>query len=173
MEYTFTTEYTASSLAVGAKALRKTLRRKRANRSMIIGLMVIAFGIWQQIPRKGEKYVLTLSSAITLIAVLVLAIILLFEDKINGRAGYKRMVRGMSPAAVTFREEDYISATGIGTTIFKYNAVKAIAEHENYFVLLIDNNHVQLYDKSTITGGTAEQFAAFIKEKTGMDITKI
>ncbi len=173
MEYTFTTEYTAKSLAVGAKALKKTLRSKKHRRSMIIGLMVIALGIWQQIPKQGEKYVLTFGKGITLLAVMVLIITLLFEDKINGWIGYKRMVQGMSPATCTFTEENYISATAIGTTIFKYASIKAVVENKEYFVFIMDNRHVQLYDKSTVTGGAPEQFARFITGKTGLPVTKI
>ncbi len=173
MKYTFTTEYTQKSMAVMAKGLRKTMRSKRHRRTEFFSIIVIALAVWLLIPHPGEKFTLTTGNIITILGVLVLIGTLLFEDKINGFFAYKRMIPGMSPATCTFGEENYTSATAVGTTIFNYTAVKAIAESGGYFVFLMDNNHAQLYDKSTLTGGTPRQFAEFITAKTGLAITQI
>lgn len=33
-------------------------------------------------------------------------------------------------------------------------------------MFLFSKNHAQVYDKRTLTGGTAEEFRAFMREKT-------
>ena len=45
-----------------------------------------------------------------------------------------------------------------------------MAETKDYFVFLFSKNHAQVYDKRTLTGGTAEEFRAFMQEKTGKAI---
>ena len=45
MEFRFETQYTAKTMAVMARALRKTIRKKRSRRSHIFGWVVFALGV--------------------------------------------------------------------------------------------------------------------------------
>ncbi len=172
MNFTFTTEYTVKSLSVMAKGLRKTLRSRKNRRSHVFGWIVVALAILLLIPRPGEIFQPTVSNIITAFGCGIIIYTLIFEDHINGFFAHKRMIEGMSPAVCTFEEDSYTSSTAVGTTTFGYENIKAIAENNDYFVFLMDKNHGQLYDKSTIIGGTIQQFSRFITEKTNMTITK-
>lgn len=45
-----------------------------------------------------------------------------------------------------------------------------IAETKDYFVFIFSPSHAQVYDKSNLPGGTAEEFSSFIKEKAQNEI---
>ena len=39
-----------------------------------------------------------------------------------------------------------------------------------FFVFIYSANHAQVYDKNSMSGGTAEEFCRFIEEKTGKKV---
>ena len=45
-----------------------------------------------------------------------------------------------------------------------------MVELPEYFVFLFDKNHAQIYTKAGMTGGSPEEFRAFLAEKTGKEI---
>jgi len=51
--------------------------------------------------------------------------------------------------------------------------VQAVAETGNYFVFLLSKTHAQIYDKTHMTGGTAEEFRVFLAEKTGKPVESV
>lgn len=51
--------------------------------------------------------------------------------------------------------------------------ISGIAETEEYFVFAIDTHYGQVYAKSGLTGGTSQQFAAFLTERTGLPVRKV
>ena len=81
MEFTFETKYTAKTMASMAKALRKTIRKKHSRCSHIFGWVAVALGVLLAI---SNGFMLDFRTVATLIAVLVILIALVFEDKING-----------------------------------------------------------------------------------------
>ena len=40
-------------------------------------------------------------------------------------------------------------------------------------MFLFSKNHAQVYDKRTLTGGTAEEFRAFMQEQTGKTVDAV
>ncbi len=170
MKFTFTTKYDKKAMEALAKGLRKTTRGKREKRSRIFGIIIGALGLWLL---WKNNFALTLNNVITGLCVLVLLTPNLWEDKLNGYIGRKRLMNGLSSSVTTFDEEDYRSVTEIGESIFLYDKVTALAEMEEYFVFLFDKNHGQVYDKSSLSGGTGEQFREFIQHKTGKTIMNI
>jgi len=172
MEFVFDTTYSKAALAVMARALRKTVRRKRSRRTHIFGWIVVAFALLISLPLGGE-FTLDAPTAVTWAAVLVMVLALLFEDKLNGYFAGRRMLAGADRAVCTFTEEGYCSVATIGRTEWHYENIRAIAECRGYFVFIFDQSHAQIYDQSSIRGGTAEEFAAFITEKTGLAIVKV
>lgn len=173
MEFIFETNYDQKGISAMAEALRKTVRKKRSKRTHILGWLIILFAILISIPAKGEEFVLEARMIITWIVVLIMAITLIFEDKINGYIAKKRMVTGLDKAKTIFKEKKYISETKIGKTEFYYDNIKEIAETEEYIVFAFDQSHAQIYDKKSISGGTIEEFRKFIVEKTGKSIENI
>ena len=98
---------------------------------------------------------------------------MIFEDKLNGYIARKRMLPGLQKATVTFKAEGYHSETEIGSSEFKYSTIMLLVETANYFVFVFSQNHAQVYDKKSMTGGTMEEFRAFIKSATGKEIQNI
>lgn len=83
------------------------------------------------------------------------------------------MLPEMERAAVTFQEERYHAETELGSSDFKYESIAEIVETEKFFVFIFGQNHAQAYDKRRMTGGTADEFRAFLKTVTGKDIQKV
>ena len=173
MEFIIETNYDQKGITTMAKALRKTIRKKRSKRSHIFGIIIILCAIMLSLPEKGEAFVITGSLVVTWIAVVVMIVTLLFEDKLNGYIARKRMLPGMDKALVTFKEESYLSETAVGKTEFYYNNINTIAETDEYFVFIFNQNHAQIYDKKGIKAGTIESFRGFISEKTGKEIQRV
>ena len=51
--------------------------------------------------------------------------------------------------------------------------IAQVAETPLYFVFLFDHSPAQLYDKTSLEGGTAEAFRGFIRERTGLEVQYI
>lgn len=173
MELRFETKLTADAMTVAARALRKTLRGKRSRLLRIWGWLIFAFDILMLIPLDGEAFVLDVRIATTLLAGIILLSALLFEDRLNGLIGRKKTLCGTAESVFVFTDESYTSITALTESHFRYELIAALAESENYFVLLLDKNHVQPVDKRTLTGGTPEEFKHLLTEKTGKSFRKI
>lgn len=173
MEFVFETNYDQKGITTMAKALRKTIRRKRSKRSHIFGIIIIICAILLSVHEKGEAFVITGNLVVAWIAVIIMIVTLLFEDKLNGYIARKRMLPGMEKSIVTFQEESYLSETAVGKTEFYYNNINTIAETDEYFVLIFNQNHAQIYDKNGLKEGTIEDFRDFITQKTEKEIQKI
>ena len=162
MEFVFETDYDRKAMTAMAKGLRKTVRKKRSRRSHIFGWIVIALGLLLSWPSEEVKA----SDVVTWIAIAVMLGALVFEDRLNGYFARKKMLPGTSHAKAIFTEDGYRSETQMGNTEWKYENITAMAETKDYFVFLFSKNHAQVYDKRTLTGGTADEFRAFMQEKT-------
>ena len=66
-----------------------------------------------------------------------------------------------------------LRSTEVGKTEWKYDKIMMIADTKGYLVFIYSANHAQVHDKSSIQGGTAEEFCKFIEEKTGKKVVKI
>ncbi len=173
MEFHFETAYDQKAVTAMAKALRKTVRKKRSIRSHIFGLIVVALALLLTLPIGDRPFVLDLRTIFTWLVALILILVMLFQDRINGFTARKRMLPGLSKATVTFREDAYLSETEIGKSEFGYGNITCLAETEAYFVFAFSQNHAQVYDKSSISGGTLEEFRTFIEGAVGKKIKKV
>lgn len=173
MEFIIETIYDQESITAMAKAMRKTVRRKRNKRTRIAGWIIIILALLLTIPSKGEIFVIEANMIVTWLAVLMMGIVLLFEDNINAYIAKKRMVKGTEKAVTVFKDEIYISTTDMGKTEWYYKNIIQIAETKEYFIFIFDNSHAQIYDKNKFTKGTVEEFRTFICEKTGKEIENI
>ncbi len=176
MQYTFQTDYNQKSLAVMAKCIRKTARAKHSKRSHIFGWIVIALALLLSFSSGDEGFVITFKTVITWIAAAVMLIVLLFEDPINGYFARKRMLKGTESATATFDTEKpdvFTSETEVGKTEFSYDKIAMIAETERYFVFVFSASHAQVYDKTSLSGGTVNDFREFIIQVTGKEICRI
>lgn len=170
MEFTFETQYNTKTMAVMAKALRKTIRKKHSRRSHVFGCIVTALGLLLII---SKGFVFDFRTIITLAAVIIILIALLFEDRLNGYVAKKRLLPGTEKAVAVFSESGFTSTTDIGKTEWNYDKIMMIAETDNFFVFIYNQSHAQLYDKQHLQGGVVEDFRRFIETATGKQIQKI
>ena len=173
MEFIFETIYDQKGVSVMAKALRKTIRKKRSKRTRIFGAIIVLCAIMLTIPEEGEEFIVTGSMIATWVTVGIMTLTLLFEDKINGYIARKRMLTGMHKSITTFKEDCYTSETELGKTEFYYNNIHVLAETDEYFVFLFKPNHAQIYDKKGMKQGSLDEFRSFIEQKTEKEFQRI
>ena len=173
MEFKFKTAYNQEATTIMAKALRKTIRKRKSRRSHIFGVIVIVLALLFSLPLGNENFVIDFKTIITWLVAFILLLTLIFEDRLNGYVARKRMLPGLDIATVTFNKDGYHSETEIGSSDFKYNNIMILAETVEYFIFVFSQSHAQIYDKKSITGGTIEEFRDFIKNVTGKEIKKI
>jgi len=173
MEFIFETTYSQKALTTMAKGVRKTARKKRIKRSHIFGWIVIALALLLTLADIKDGIQFTANIIITLFAALVIFIVLIFEDKINGYIAGKRMLPGTEKSKAIFTEEGFFSETEVGKTEWNYDRILVLAETKDYFIFVFSASHAQVYDKNNLSGGTAQEFRQFICERTGKTMTTI
>lgn len=173
MEFRFETNYDQKGLTALARALRKTIRKKHSRRSHIFGWCVVALAVLLLAAERTLGGPWALRDTLNLVVAVILIAVLLTEDQVNAFFAKKKLLPGTSSARSVFTEESYTSATEAAVTEFHYETVLEVCETAAYFVLLFSEQHGQIYDKSTLSGGTAEEFRTFITEKTGKPIVSI
>ena len=169
MEFVFETDYNLKAMTAMARGLRKTVRKKHSRCSHIFGWIVIVLALllsWVTESNTGT------GTLVTWIAAIAMVLAMVFEDLLNGFFALKRMLPGTAHAKATFTEGGYRSETAMGNTEWKYENIVAMAEMKQYFVFLFDKNHAQVYDKRTLTGGSAEAFRTFMQEMTGKSVAR-
>ena len=173
MEYTFETLYNQEALTIMAKCLRKTVRRKNIKRSHIFGWIVVILAVILSVVSDTESFAIDFKKVITWTVALAIVVSFIFEDWLNGYFAKKKMLKGTEKSTSTFDTEiatAFISATAIGKSEFSYDKVAQIAETERYFVFIFSENHAQVYDKVSISGGTVDEFREFISKVTNKTV---
>lgn len=172
-EFTFETTYNQKAMTTMARALRKTVRKKHSRRSHIFGWIITVLAVLLVLPIGEREVVFNFRTVITWAVIVIIVATLLFEDWINGYIARKRMLPGTAFALCTFGEDDYVSETKAGKTEWKYENIETIAETKDYFVFLFGKNHAQVYDKSSLQGGSIEEFRTFLMKKTEKEIWSV
>lgn len=169
MEFTFVTDYNQKAMTTMARVLRKTIRKKRNRRSHIVGWLVIILGVL--LTWNGPD--LDFRRIITWLAILLIAAVLIWEDKVNGYIALKRILPGTGRATSVFNEDSFSSTTEVGKTEWNYEKIVTLAETKEYFVFIFSASHAQVYDKRSLSGGTANDFREFIEDKTRKRVLQI
>ena len=170
MAFTFETRYDTKALSVMARALRKTVRKKRSRRSHVLGWIVIVLALLLLL---ADGFALDASTIITSLAALSLLLVFLFEDRLNGAVAKKRLLPGTEKAVTVFSEDKFVSTTDVGKTEWNYDKILAVAETADFFVFIFSKNHGQVYDKGSLQGGTADDFRRFIEAAAGKPVQRI
>ncbi len=170
MKFTVKTKYDQRTMMQLARALRKTVRRKRNRRTHILGWIVLVLA---GLLVFGRGFAWSMQSIVTLAVMLVMLITLLWEDQINGYIARKRLLKGLEQSETIFHEEGYETVTAVGKTQWTYEVIQQIAELKDCFVFIFDQSHGQVYDKSGFTEGTVEEFRSFIEGKTKKEVKTI
>ena len=171
--FTVETQYHARAMGRLACALRRTTRKKHSRISHIFGWTLVALIVFLLLPLDGAPFVWDFRTILNIVVLLALLAVLLFEDQLNGWIAWKRRLPGTEKCTTWFCEEGYYNLLESGKSEFPYDRVMQIAETKDYFVMILSKNHGQLYAKSGLSGGTVDEFRAFLAEKTGKPVQKI
>ena len=90
MEFTTATDYDMKTLTAMAKALRKTVRKRKSRRAHIFGWIVVLLGTLLLLPPAGSSFSTSGKTLLTLAAVLAILLTFIFEDRLNGYFARKR-----------------------------------------------------------------------------------
>ncbi len=173
MEFKCETVYNQEAATIMAKAIRKTVRKKKSRCSHIFAVIVVLLALLLTLPLGNKAFVIDFRMIVTWMIAAILLFTLIFEDKINGYIARKRMLPGLEKATVTFHREGYHSETELGSSEFKYNTIALLAETDHFFVFIFSQSHAQVYSKNGITGGTIDEFREFLENVTGREIQKV
>lgn len=173
MTFEIHSNITNRSMTVAARAMRKVLRRKRSILWAIFGWTVFFINALLLIPFDGESFTLDASTVISLLVEVMLLSVLLFQDRINGMIACKNALAGTKEYHVAFGEDSYTVVTAATTSTFHYELIDALAESQDYMILLMKKHYAQPLDKRTLTGGTVEEFKRFLEEKTGKTFRRV
>ena len=173
MTFEIHSNITNRSMTVAARAMRKVLRRKRNIIWAIFGWSVFLFNALLLIPFDGEPFSLDVRTVISLLVEVMLLSVLLFQDRFNGMIARKNVLAGTKEYHVAFGEDSYTVVTAATTSTFRYELIDALAESQDYIILLMKKRYAQPLDKRTLTGGTVEEFKRFLEEKTGKTFRRV
>lgn len=173
MTFEIHSNITNRSMTVAARAMRKVLRRKRSILWAIFGWTVFFINALLLIPFDGEPFTLDASTVISLLVEVMLLSVLLFQDRINGMIACKNALAGAKEYHVAFGEDSYTVVTAATTSTFRYELIDALAESQDYMILLMKKHYAQPLDKRTLTGGTVEECKRFLEEKTGKTFRRV
>ena len=173
MVFTIETDYDLETLTAMAKGLRRTLRRKRSKRVHLFAAVVIALGLLVLAAKLFLKQPLGGEDAVTLIAVLAVILTGIFEDRLNAYAAKRRLLPGTQHASTIFEADSYTVKTGAAESKWQYDKILAVAETKRCFVFVLSKNHAQAFDKAGLSGGSLDDFRAFVAEKTGLPIQTV
>lgn len=180
MEFTFVTEYDQKALTTLAKVLRKTTRRTSSIVSraicgtfaamMLPGILVMFMSVDRETMTLD---VLLKGLSCLVIFLLVVVGIIFFDDYLIGFSARKHLQPGTEKATAVFSAEGYVSITNAAKTEFRYDSMSYISETTDYFVFVMGKNHGMIFSKSSISGGTVEDFRRFIEERTNKELLRI
>ena len=173
MTFEIHSDITNRSMTIAARAMRRVLRRKRSIMWAIFGWSVFLFNALLLIPFDGEPFALDARTLISLLAEVILLSVLLFQDRFNGMIARKNALAGTKEYHVAFGEDSYTVVTAATTSTFRYELIDALAESQDYIILLMKKSYAQPLDKRTLTGGTVEDFKRFLEEKTGKTFRRV
>ena len=83
------------------------------------------------------------------------------------------MLPGTETAESRFCPDGYTTVTAAGTTVWDYTNIRVLAESGPYILFVFGNNHAQVYDIRTLSGGTAEEFRLFLRKTTNQEIQQL
>ena len=169
MEFIFETIHDTYTMSAVAKVLRK----KQSIITRILCIALFVFGAYKATPLGGNALNFSPASALSYIALLLLLVVALFEDTVNGFFAQKRVGAGRLEITATFFEEHYCLQSDVDTTNWQYRNVNILVETKHFFLVVFNERHAQVFDKYTLSGGTEEEFRTFIQEKTGKTIRKL
>ena len=97
----------------------------------------------------------------------------MFEDMVNAYLSQRRKVVGREKTAVVFSPDKYQLITAKRSSTWYYTRIAALAEDNDFFVIVLNESNAQVFKKSTLKDASMEEFRTFIKQVTGKEIVQM
>lgn len=165
MTFEIYSDITNRSMTIASRAMRRVLRRKRSIIWAISSWSVFFINALLLIPFDGEPFTLDASTVISLLVEVMLLSVLLFQDRFNGMIACKNTLAGTKNYHIVFGEESYTVITEVTTSTFRYELIDAMAESQDYMILLMKKRFAQPLDKRTLTGGRWRNANDFLRRR--------
>ena len=165
MTFEIYSDITNRSMTIASRAMRKVLQRKSSILWAIFGWSVFFINALLLIPFDGEPFTLDASTVISLLVEVMLLSVLLFQDRFNGMIACKNTLAGTKNYHIVFGEESYTVITEVTTSTFRYELIDAMAESQDYMILLMKKRFAQPLDKRTLTGGRWRNSTDFLRRR--------
>lgn len=173
--FTVKTTCDLKALTIMARALHKTLRKGHSiltrivTSAFIAALLFIVVGFFL-IGEAGENMVML---AFDVGIIVLLFLIMLMEDTLNGWIAGKQMLPGAREVETIFEAGSFTATTAAVKSTWTYGQIVSICETEEYFVFFLSKKHGQIFDKNGFQDGDVRNFRRFIMDKTGKTILLI
>lgn len=173
--FTVKTTCDLKALTIMVRALRKTLRKGHSiltrifTSAFIAALLFIVVGFFL-IGEAGENMVML---AFDVGVIVLLFLIMLMEDTLNGWIAGKQMLLGARDVETVFDADSFTATTAAVKSTWTYGQIVSICESEEYFLFFLSKKHGQIYNKKGFQDGDLQDFQRFITEKTGKAIQHI
>lgn len=165
MTFEIHSNITNRSMTVAARAMRRVLRRKRSIIWAIFGWSVFLFNALLLIPFDGEPFALDVRTVTSLLVEVMLLSVLLFQDRFNGMIARKNALAGTKEYHVAFGEDSYTVVTAATTSTFRYELLDALAESQDYIILLMKKRYVHLWTSVLLPAGRWRNSNDFLRRR--------
>lgn len=170
MEFVNQTVIGSKELAALSKGARKTMRRNRNRMVRTMAALVIALNVffaWVSLRAGDSRWWLNGALALFLLVIVV------WEDRLNGRFRAKRVLPDAREVTASFGPEGYTHVSKASDSRFTYGQIRMICETPEHFLFYLDRSLGQIYRKDGFTKGSAMAFREFIVQKTGLTVRNI
>ena len=170
MEFVNQTVIGSKELAALSKGARKTMRRNRNRMVRTMAALVLALNVffaWVSLRAGDSRWWLNGALALFLLVIVV------WEDRLNGRFRAKHVLPDAREVTASFGPEGYTHVSKASDSRFTYDQIRMICETPEHFLFYLDRSLGQIYRKDGFTKGTAMAFREFIVQKTGLTVRNI
>lgn len=170
MEFVNRTVVGGKELEALSRGTRKTVRKRRSVVVQLLAVVIIALNLllaWFSWRVGGGQWWLNAAVAVFLL------VITLREDWFNLKLTGRYVQPDAQEVTTTFGPDGFTQASKAAEGRFTYDQIEHICETSRYFLLYLDHNLGQIYDKAGFTRGTAMAFREFIGQKTGLTVHNI
>ena len=170
MEFVNQTVIGSKELAALSKGARKTMRRNRNRMVRTMAALVIALNVffaWVSLRAGDSRWWLNGALALFLLVIVV------WEDRLNGRFRAKHVLPDAREVTASFGPEGYTHVSKASDSRFTYDQIRMICETPEHFLFYLDRSLGQIYRKDGFTKGTAMAFRELIVQKTGLTVRNI
>ena len=167
MRFNFVTIYNTKTLALLSKAGAQVNSRTKSLIWRLIGAVIAVYMLCMGVMSIALLEGMEIFGVIYLVCGIAVGAWTLFVYRIRAWYVQKFFLKGPQEQKAFFTEEHYEIIAGEDHAVGEYEDLWKIAQNDRYFLLFLGKNVGHILAKEGMTGGTPEQFQAFLEERTG------